>query len=35
MEWEKTSKEECQKLIRSMPNRVQEVMKAKGGYTRY
>ena len=27
--------EECQKLIESMPRRVQAVLKAKGGYTKY
>ena len=31
-EWEAMSVEECQKLIESMPNRVQAVLKAKGGY---
>jgi hypothetical protein len=27
--------EECQKLIESMPRRIQAVLKAKGGYTKY
>ena len=34
-EWEKIAVEECQKLIESMPRRVQAVLKAKGGYTKY
>lgn len=34
-EWEKIPKEECQKLIESMPRRVAAVAKAKGGYTKY
>jgi len=34
-EWEKISKEECQKLIESMPRRVAAVIKAKGGNTKY
>ncbi len=34
-EWSKISAEECAKLVGSMPNRVREVLKAKGGYTRY
>ena len=34
-EWYKIGVEECQKLIESMPRRVQEVIKAKGGYTSY
>jgi len=33
--WEGISVEECQKLIESMPRRVQAVVKAKGGYTKY
>ena len=33
--WDKIAKEECQKLIESMPNRVKAVYKAKGGYTKY
>ena len=35
VEWEKIGPETCQKLIESMPARVQEVIKAKGGYTTY
>ena len=31
--WEGIPVEECQKLIKSMPRRVQAVVKAKGGYT--
>jgi len=33
--WEGTPVEECQKLIESMPRRVQAVVKAKEGYTKY
>ena len=33
--WEGIPVEECQKLIESMPRRVQAVIKAKGGYTKY
>ena len=35
VKWEKIAVEECQKLIESMPRRVQAVLKAKGGYTKY
>ena len=35
VEWEKIPKEVCQNLIESMPRRVQAVIKAKGGYTKY
>ena len=35
MKWEEIAVEECQKLIESMPRRVQAVLKAKGGYTKY
>ena len=35
VEWEKIPKEECVKLIQSMPRRVAAVLKAKGGYTKY
>jgi transposase len=35
VEWEGISVEECQKLIESMPRRVQAVIRAKGGYTKY
>ena len=34
-EWEKTSKELCRNLFASMPDRLQAVIKAKGGYTKY
>ena len=33
--WEKIPAEECQKLIESMPRRIETVIKAKGGYTKY
>ena len=33
--WEGIPVEECQKLIKSMPRRVQAVVKAKEGYTKY
>ena len=35
VEWEKIPKEVCQNLIESMPRRVQAVLKAKGGHTKY
>ena len=35
VEWEKITKDECLKLINSMPRRVAAVLKAKGGYTKY
>jgi transposase len=35
IEWGKIAKEECQKLIESMPRRVAAVIKAKGGNTKY
>ena len=35
VEWDKIEPEVCQKLIESMPKRVEAVLKAKGGYTRY
>ena len=35
VEWEKISVKECQNLIESMPRRIQAVLKAKGGYTKY
>jgi transposase len=35
VEWEKITAEECQTLIESMPRRVQAVLRAKGGYTKY
>ena len=34
-EREAIDKAVCQNLIESMPRRVQEVLKAKGGYTKY
>lgn len=34
-EWEKIGPEVCQNLIESMPRRVQAVLKAKGGHTKY
>ena len=34
-EWNKIRVEVCQNLIESMPRRVQAVVKAKGGYTKY
>ena len=33
--WEGISQEKCQRLIESMPRRIQAVIKAKGGYTKY
>ena len=35
VEWDKITKEECQKLIESMPRRLAAVVRAKGGYTKY
>ena len=35
VEWGKISVEEYQKWIESMPRRIQAVIKAKGGYTKY
>ena len=34
-EWEKIISEVCQNLIESMPRRVEAVIKAKGGHTKY
>ena len=34
-EWETITTEECQGLIESMPDRIQAVIQAKGGYTKY
>jgi hypothetical protein len=34
-EWNKIDAEVCQNLIESMPRRVEAVLKAKGGYTKY
>ena len=35
VEWEKIEIAQCQQLIESMPRRIREVIKAKGGYTSY
>ena len=35
VEWEKIGVESCQRLIESMPRRMEAVIKAKGGYTKY
>ena len=35
MDWEEILAKDCQNLIESMPKRVQAVLKAKGGYTKY
>ena len=35
VDWEGIATSECQKLIERMPRRVQTVLKAKGGYTKY
>ena len=35
VEWDKIPKEDCLNLIESMPKRIAEVLKAKGGYTIY
>ena len=35
VEWGKIRPEECQKLIESMPRRLEAVIKAKGGHTKY
>ena len=34
-EWEAIAASVCQNLIASMPRRVQAVLQAKGGYTKY
>jgi hypothetical protein len=34
-EWEAIPREECRKLIESMPQRLAAVARAKGGYTKY
>ena len=34
-EWNEIAPEVCQNLIESMPRRIQAVIKAKGGYTKY
>ncbi len=33
--WEKIDTEVCQNLIETMPRRIEAVLKAKGGYTKY
>jgi hypothetical protein len=33
--WDKVTEEECQRLIESMPRRMQAGIKAKGGPTKY
>jgi hypothetical protein len=33
--WDKVTEEECQRLIESMPRRMQTCIKAKGGPTKY
>ena len=35
VDWEGIPVEECQKLIESMPRRIEAVIKAKGDYTKY
>ena len=35
VEWEKIEPQVCQKLIESMPRRIEEVIQAKEGYTKY
>ena len=34
-EWDKIPVDICTKLIESMPKHIAEVLKAKGGYTKY
>src|SRR5260221_12564976 len=34
-EWEKIEPSVCQNLIESMPRRIEAVLKARGGYTKY
>ena len=34
-EWEDIPASQCHKLIESMPRRIEAVIKAKGGYTKY
>ena len=34
-EWEKIPQDICTKLIDTMPKSIKEVIKAKGGYTKY
>jgi hypothetical protein len=35
VEWGKITAEDCQKLIESMPRRIEAVFKAKGGHIKY
>ncbi|KAL7285245.1 hypothetical protein ACG7TL_000339 [Trametes sanguinea] len=35
VEWEDISERECRNLVESMPSRIQAVLKAEGGYTKY
>ena len=35
VEWDKIEVAQCQELIESMPRRIKEVIRAKGGYTSY
>ena len=35
VEWDKIGVDVCQKLIESMPRRVEAVIRAKGGHTKY
>ena len=35
VEWDKIEPEVCQNLIESVPRRMEAVIKAKGGYTKY
>jgi len=34
-EWDERTSETCQGLIESMPRRIDPVLKAKGGHTKY
>ncbi len=34
-EWDRIEPSVCQNLIESMPRRIEAVLKAKGGYTKY
>ncbi|PKC53695.1 transposable element Tcb1 transposase, partial [Rhizophagus irregularis] len=33
--WNKTALETCTKLIETLPERIQDIINAKGGYTRW
>ena len=35
MKWEEIAAKKCQKLIESMPRRVQAVLRENGGYIKY